>query len=31
MTVAHFAIEFGLGHERGDGVHNQHINGIRAH
>ena len=31
MTVSHLAVEFSLWYERRDGVHHQHINGVRAH
>src|SRR3984957_11845850 len=31
VAVAHFAIEFSFGDERGDGVDDQHINRSRAH
>ncbi len=31
VAVAHLAVEFGLGHERRDRVHHQHVDGTRAH
>ena len=30
MAIAHFAFQFGLGDQRGDRIHHQHVNGARA-
>ena len=30
LRIAHFAFEFGFGHERGHRVHHDHVHGVRA-
>ncbi len=31
VAVPHFAVKFGLGHQRCHGIHHQHVDGVRAH
>ena len=31
VAVAHLALDLGFWHERGDAIHDQHIDGIAAH